>query len=165
MLTPLPETAILQDESQRPIQHARPTVQTWAILLSAFLTHRQPQSAVKIRETMLKHGYRFNQPTWNILIRGFARLQMIEETAASLVMMDRENFTPNERTERALGVIRNQTRLRAVLDQLAASGDRDYDGGSVYADGYFPSQAEVGDFEHVPDERNWEIDEGWREQM
>jgi pentatricopeptide repeat protein len=164
MLTPLPETAVLQDGSQRPVQHARPTVQTWAILLSAFLTHRQPQSAVKIRETMLKHGYQFNQPTWNILIRGFARLQMIEETAASLVMMDRENFAPNERTERALGVIRNQTRLRAVLDQLTGAGDRDYDGGSAGVDDYLHSRAK--DFESVPDERNWEVeDDDWRERM
>ncbi|KAL1956961.1 hypothetical protein VTO42DRAFT_6450 [Malbranchea cinnamomea] len=97
---------------------AAPTVQTWTILLSAFLWHKQPQTALTIRELMLKRGYKFNKVTWNVMISGFACMQKIEETAVSLKMMQRENFSPDEYTAKAVSQIRDWKKLREVLDLL-----------------------------------------------
>ena len=128
MLRPFEEEVTLQGDG-RIIHKANPTVQTWTILLSAFLWSQQPRTAFTVRDMMLKRGVAFNQVTWNVMIRGFASMQMVDETAAALKMMERENWPQDAHTVKAVSMIHDQERLRWALDRFdkedAASPDAD----------------------------------------
>lgn len=130
MLRPFPEIVKLQGKSRR-ILKAVPTIQTWTILLSAFLWNQQPQTAMTVRDMMLKRGYQFNQVTWNVAIRGFASMQMVDETAAALRMMENENWIQDAHTVKAVGMLHDQERLRFVLDRLDMD---DFEGDDANAD-------------------------------
>jgi pentatricopeptide repeat protein len=121
MLRPLPTTAVCKAQNNRPIQPAEPTVQTWTILLAAFMYHRQPQAVGKIREVMLKRGVQFNNVTWNVIISGFANMQMVSQTATALMMMEEEKWPIDAYTLLGVRRLREPGRLREAMDALDAN--------------------------------------------
>ncbi|KAK2798366.1 hypothetical protein FQN51_007766 [Onygenales sp. PD_10] len=123
MLQPLPDTAVLEAESNRPLIQARPTAQTWTIFLSAFIYEGQPEAAERVQAIMQKQGIKFNHVTWTTAIHGFASHQMLRETAAAVQAMVNDDCVPNEHTIKAVGDIKRRDVLFALCDKLEAHMD------------------------------------------
>lgn len=79
------------------------------------------QAAESLYKTMKERGVEINDVAWNILIRGYACNQMVEAAAKALKEMERQSWSPDGHTVKALGFIENQELLRTLLDRLDAN--------------------------------------------
>ncbi|EFQ96725.1 pentatricopeptide repeat protein [Nannizzia gypsea CBS 118893] len=124
MLQPLSELAVqtIQAQNSGPAspRPAQPSKRTWTILLNTLISHNQMQAAEKLHQTMKERGVEINDVAWNILIRGYACNQMVEAAANALKEMERQSWSPDGHTVKALGFIENQELLRTLLDRLDA---------------------------------------------
>ncbi|PGH15804.1 hypothetical protein AJ79_02185 [Helicocarpus griseus UAMH5409] len=116
MFQPLLPTAVLRSQNDRHLKQIKPTVQTWTIFLSAFVRERQYDAIEKIRTMMLKQGLQFNDFTWNIAVRGYSSVQLLDKAAAAVKMMMSEGWEPDKYTMRSLERIRGHDRLFTLLD-------------------------------------------------
>ncbi|KAJ5893841.1 hypothetical protein N7495_005532 [Penicillium taxi] len=100
--------------------HSKPTIRTWTILLSAFIFHRRPRAAERIREMMTKHNVRFNNVTWNTIISGYVTAQDIPKTAATIWEMEQQGFSIDQDpcTMRSLRYLRDPERLSVAIEEL-----------------------------------------------
>lgn len=98
--------------------HAKPSVRTWTILLSAFIYHRQNQAAQKIKEMMAKHQVKYDDSTWNTIISGHVNAQNVPEAAATIKAMEEQGFSMNAYTMRSLRYLRDPERLWVAIDEL-----------------------------------------------
>ncbi|GBF66964.1 hypothetical protein TMEN_9687 [Trichophyton mentagrophytes] len=125
MLQPLPEVAVQTMKAHNsgpvPLRPAQPSQRTWTILLNTLISHNQMQAAESLYKTMKERGVEINDVAWNILIRGYACNQMVEAAANALKEMERQSWSPDGHTVKALGFIENQELLRTLLDRLDAS--------------------------------------------
>lgn len=62
-------------ESNDPKKIVSPSVQTWSILVHAFMSQGQPRAAEKIVAMMKSRGMKPNKVTWNTLITGYLQMQ------------------------------------------------------------------------------------------
>ena len=92
-------------------KHAAPTVQTWSILLAAFLRHGQRLAALKVLDMMRAKGFPPNLVTWNTLISGHAALQDVGGALSALRGLKEAGFEMDESTLVGLGRIRDRRRL------------------------------------------------------
>ncbi|OAX83863.1 hypothetical protein ACJ72_01765 [Emergomyces africanus] len=123
MLQPLPPTAILRSQNNRPLEQAKPTVQTWTILLAAFLSDRRPNAVGKVRSMMQEQGLKFNDVTWNVAVSGFAKMQMVDAAADAVNTMMKEGWTLDEYTLNSMQWIHDRHRLLALVDNVDARFD------------------------------------------
>ncbi|QSS59345.1 pentatricopeptide repeat protein [Histoplasma capsulatum] len=124
MLQPLPPTAILRSQSNRQIKQVKPTVQTWTILLTAFVRNRHPNAVDKIRVMMQEQGLKFNEVTWNVAVAGFSTMQMVDETANAVNTMMKEGWAPDDYTFHSMQWIHERDRLISLMDNKASIGGR-----------------------------------------
>ncbi|KLJ07029.1 hypothetical protein EMPG_17483 [Blastomyces silverae] len=120
MLQPLPPTAVLRSQNNRQLEQAKPTVQTWTIILTAFIRDRHPNAIEKIRNTMQEQGLKFNEVTWNVAVAGFSTMQMVDATANAVNAMMKEGWALDEYTLNSMGWIQDRDRLLALVDNVAA---------------------------------------------
>ncbi|MCJ1375225.1 hypothetical protein MMC20_006459 [Loxospora ochrophaea] len=92
-------------------QIAQPTIQTWSILLLAFVRHGQVNAAEKILKLMKARNIEPNDITWNTLIGGYAKLQNTIGIISSLQRMERAGFGVDDYTLKSLSGLVNRTRL------------------------------------------------------
>ncbi|OJD16299.1 hypothetical protein AJ78_03511 [Emergomyces pasteurianus Ep9510] len=123
MLQPLPPTAILRSQNNRQLEQAKPTVRTWTILLTAFLSDRRPNAVEKVRSMMQEQGLKFNEVTWNVAVSGFARMQMVDATADAVNTMMTEGWALDEYTLNSMQWIHDRHRLLALMDNVDAKID------------------------------------------
>ncbi|KAK2736017.1 hypothetical protein FQN57_000910 [Myotisia sp. PD_48] len=123
MLQPLPKTAVLKSQNNRPVQQVAPSERTWTILLDSLMSHQELESAGKVVRMMLDRGIKLNGVTWNVIIKGYANMQMVKEAVAALKMMERDNWEPDQFTVKALGSIQNQDLLRSLLREPDSDSD------------------------------------------
>ena len=90
---------------------ARPDVQTWSILLAAFLRHNQKTAAEKVLSMMRARKEQPNRVTWNTLVSGYSRLQDADAAVNSLRQMGKEGFDPDDRTLDGLGNLVDRKKL------------------------------------------------------
>ncbi len=107
---------------------AAPTVQTWSILLLAYIRNGQARAAEKILTMMRERHIEPNQVTWNSLTSGYSALQDIHKAVDVVKRMEAESFEMDSYTLKALGRFRNRTRLLKVLretlkDELEAEDE------------------------------------------
>lgn len=110
-------------------KHATPTVQTWSILLLAYIRNNQARAAEKILTMMRERHIEPNQVTWNSLTSGYSALQDIHKAVDVVKRMEAESFEMDSYTLKALGRFRNRTRLLKVLketlkDELEAEDEK-----------------------------------------
>ena len=99
-------------QNQEPAPRiARPDVQTWSILLAAFLRHGQTTAAEKVLSMMRSRKEWPNQVTWNTLVSGYSRLQNADAAVNSLRQMVKEGFQPDDRTLDGLGNLVDRKKL------------------------------------------------------
>ncbi|KAJ5112232.1 hypothetical protein N7532_000277 [Penicillium argentinense] len=100
------------------IDHAKPSMRTWCILLSAFLWNGHQQAATKIRQMMDKHKVKYNGATWNVIINGYANQQDIPQTAKAIKKMEEDGFAIDPYTMKSLRYLRDPERLWVAIDEL-----------------------------------------------
>lgn len=113
-----PSDIQLATDPDLAVIHAKPSVRSWTILLSAFVYNKQPHAAEKVKEMMAKHNVEYNQVVWNTIISGYANAQNIPETAKAIRMMEKQGFNVDSYTLRSLSYLRDPNRLWVVLDEL-----------------------------------------------
>lgn len=96
---------------------ATPTVQTWSILLLAYIRNNQARAAEKILAMMRERHIEPNQVTWNSLTSGYSAMQDIYKAVDVVKRMETESFEMDSYTLKALGRFRNRTRLLKVLKE------------------------------------------------
>lgn len=99
------------------VKYAAPTVQTWSILMAAFLRHGQRLAAHKVLLMMRSRGLEPNRVTWNTLISGHAALQDVSGALSALRGLKEEGFEMDEYTLKGLGRIRDRRRLLEALQE------------------------------------------------
>lgn len=102
----------------QPIVHAMPTIRTWALLLSDFIYCRHVNASEQIKELMDKYDVRYDHALWNIIISGYASMQHVPKTAATIKAMERAGYSIDAYTMKHLRYLRNPDRLRITLDEL-----------------------------------------------
>jgi pentatricopeptide repeat protein len=95
--------------------HCKPSVQTWSILLKAFMDHSQPRAAEKVLTMMRHRGITPNHVTWNSLAIGYARLQDITNSVDVIDRFEREGWEMSDTTVEGLEVIENRKALMEAL--------------------------------------------------
>lgn len=118
MLQPLPPTAVLEDEGNRQIIQAKPTVRTWTIFLSAFIFRRQIGASEKIKSLMAKQGIEFNDYTFNVMTAGYAKMEMVNETAATFREREKAHVPIDSYTIQAIRKLKDPEKLSDVLNIL-----------------------------------------------
>ena len=117
---------MLKPPTSKAIRHAEPTVQTWSILLAAFMRHGQATAAEKVLAMMRDRGMEPNQVTWNTLISGYAGMQNIEGTIDVMRRMEREGYEVEERTMEAWGRVVDRKRLMQAFNRAVKEEEQAY---------------------------------------
>lgn len=101
--------------AQEAIKYASPTVQTWSILLSGYLSFKQTKGAEKILAMMYDRGMEPNQVTWNTMVRGYSSMQDIHTAIDVIKRMESKGFKMDRFTLKGLGRYKNRTHLLQIL--------------------------------------------------
>ncbi len=102
-------------KDSKPVKIAVPTVQTWTILAAAYFRHGQKLAAEKVLEMMEARGMKPNDVTWNIIIRGYSKLQEVDNAVGAMKRMEAAGFEGDAYTLKGLGRIWDRN---AVLEAL-----------------------------------------------
>jgi pentatricopeptide repeat protein len=97
-----------------------PTVQTWSILVHAFMTQGQPRAAEKLVAMMRRRGVDPNKVTWNTLITGYLQMQNMAGAMHSYDRAKEEGWTIDESICDQLGLSKHQI----MLDQQSETMPR-----------------------------------------
>ncbi|KAI9854409.1 MAG: hypothetical protein M1813_001258 [Trichoglossum hirsutum] len=113
-------TSVIQDMLQplpypSRIEPARPTVQTWSILVRSYMGHNQPTAAERVIQMMERHGMRPNEVTWNTLVSGYAGLQDVGKVVDVTDRMRERGWSGDDRTLEGLGRVVNREKLVEAL--------------------------------------------------
>ncbi|OKL59215.1 hypothetical protein UA08_05531 [Talaromyces atroroseus] len=115
MIHPSTESFVIDDELIEP---AKPNIYTWTTLMSVFVAHGDPEAVRSVRETMEKNGVDFNIVTWNTIINSAVRTDDVPATALAMKEMDRDGFTPDAYTLKALRLVKEPELLQAAIQKL-----------------------------------------------
>ena len=107
--------------SPNSLPYATPTVQTWSILLAAYMRHKQKLAAEKVLNMMSDRGLKPDKVTWNTLICGYAAMQDVGAVVGAMREMEAAGFEPDARTLKALDRISHRQEL---LDMLKVSMEK-----------------------------------------
>lgn len=107
----------LNSTTSQQWKFATPTVQTWSILLLAYIGNNQARAAEKILTMMRERHMEPNQVTWNSLTSGYSAMQDIQKAVDVVKRMEAESFEMDSYTLKALGKFRNRTLLLKVLKE------------------------------------------------
>ena len=104
-------------------QIAPPTVQTWNILLFAFIKNRQLDAAEKVLVLMEARGQKPDSVTWTSLLSGYAHMQDFPGVVHTLNRIDRSGFEQDEWTTKALArVVDRDSLLRTFENSRKGEG-------------------------------------------
>jgi pentatricopeptide repeat protein len=93
----LPPVLLPRDPlTDRPIPPAKPTAQTFSILLEAFARHGQTAAAMKVLNLMRQRGLKPTEVTWNTLVKGYAAARDVEGMAGALRGLEKDGFKVND---------------------------------------------------------------------
>ncbi len=90
---------------------AKPTLQTWNVLMLAYVRNRQYQASERVLELMMEHGMTPDVVTWTSLVAGYAHGQDIKGAVGAVKRMLRAGFDVGERTVHALMRIQDRRQL------------------------------------------------------
>ncbi|UNI20661.1 hypothetical protein JDV02_006729 [Purpureocillium takamizusanense] len=114
------DKAHVQDGSRvttTPI-HPTPSVLTFTILLRGLMNGRDRLLAQQVIKVMQEHGAEPNLVTWNTLAKGYASMQDIARTVATLQDMEAAGFKPDAFTFKAFGKLRDQVKALKMMEHI-----------------------------------------------
>ncbi|MCJ1403471.1 hypothetical protein MMC11_006694 [Xylographa trunciseda] len=121
-----PVTTSFRNLKNYEIRHiAPPTVQTWSILLFAFIKHRQSDAAEKVLALMEARGQKPNLVTWNSLLSGYARMQDFPGIVRTLRRMDQACLEDDEWTSKALARVIDRDELLRTFEKYTKEQTED----------------------------------------
>ena len=94
--------------------YSAPTVDTWSLLVAAYLRNRQNRAADKVLAMMRERGIHNNHVTWNTLISYYSGMQDVDATVTAVKGMEAAGFEADAYTAKAL----TKSRARDQFDQL-----------------------------------------------
>ena len=107
-------------DPENAITVALPDVQTWSILLFAFVCNGKPNAAERVLTIMKHRGYSPNQVTWNSLLNHYTRAQDIHGVVNTVERMETSGFDTDDYTIKALGQVVDLPRLIEAFEQATA---------------------------------------------
>lgn len=97
------------------------SIHIYNMLLSAFMRHGHLRGTEKIHSIMNEQGVKPDKVTYNILIRGYAEMQMISQAAETLSQLKKQVGPVDEYTINALSQIQNKDKLFREIERLDAA--------------------------------------------
>lgn len=110
MVAPL-SPDLINRETGLPLRRARPSAQTWNIIVNGLARAGQDADAEKLMALMRRNKMEPDLVTWNSLLAGFAKGQKVFRVAGVLRTMEETGTKPDGYTRKALVNVRNQGRL------------------------------------------------------
>ncbi|KAJ5151861.1 hypothetical protein N7492_010156 [Penicillium capsulatum] len=113
-----PPPGLVDQHTGRAINHVKPTIRTWTLLLSAFIYSRNVNSSERIKEMMRNHGIEYDHTVWNVIISGYASSQQVPKTATTIKAMEKAGYSIDAYTMKSLRFLRNPDQLGVSIDEL-----------------------------------------------
>ena len=107
-------------DPKNAIRVALPDVQTWSILLFAFVCNGKPKAAERVLTIMKHRCCNPNQVTWNSLLNHYTRAQDIHGVVNAVERMEADGFNTNNYTIKALGQVVDLPRLIEAFEKASA---------------------------------------------
>ncbi len=105
------------DGVRRTLRQATPTVQTWSILVHAFMRHGQHAAAEKVLTLMRQRGLEPNVVTWNSIVGNYAAQQRLDKTVDVLRRMQAAGVPTDDITLSGLVKLKNRRGLAEALQR------------------------------------------------
>lgn len=112
--------------------HPAPSVLTFTILLRGLLNRSDRLLAQQVVQVMREHGMEPNMVTWNTLTKGYASMQNISQTVATLQDMETAGFKPDMFTFKAFGKLNDQTKALKMMEDIIDTNRRKLVGDELY---------------------------------
>ena len=93
------------------VKVAPPDVQTWSILLFAFVCNNKPNAAERVLNIMKRRGHSPNEVTWNSLLNHYTRAQDLSGVVNTVERMEIDGFDTDDYTIKALSHVYDRSRL------------------------------------------------------
>lgn len=106
------------EAGRRRLLHPAPTVLTFTILLRGLFQQGDRMRVKQVVQAMREHGLEANLVTWNTLVRGYASMQDLRRTVASLQDMEAAGLTPDHFSLKAFGRLRNQDAALRMMEAI-----------------------------------------------
>ncbi|KAK5127633.1 hypothetical protein LTR85_006974 [Meristemomyces frigidus] len=120
MQKPLPESA--------GVEQAEPDAYTWSIFLHGFASTGQMKLAEQVLRYMRSRSIEPNHVTWTSLVGAYAAAQDSEGMLDALRRMGQGGFAWNEWTRRNVTRLRNQQKLKELLEEQRLQQNLDFSG-------------------------------------
>ncbi|GME26812.1 hypothetical protein GTA08_BOTSDO00258 [Neofusicoccum parvum] len=91
---------------------------TWDILVNAFMRHNQPEAARRVMQTMSAYDQKPNEVTWNSLVKGYGRLQDVDNVLATIRDMQLQKVQLGAFSLRVLGRMKEGDKLSKGLREI-----------------------------------------------
>ena len=108
------------EDSANATKFAMPDVQTWNILLFAFVCNGKPNAAERVLTIMKRRGYKSDEVTWNSLLNHYTRAQDIPGVVNTVERMEKAGFDTDDYTIKALGQVVDLPRLMEAFEKATA---------------------------------------------
>ena len=115
--------------STTPGQSGQPTLQTWNILLRAYMKNGRTEAAEKVFSMLKERGLRPDRVTWNHLISGYSDRQDLPNIIAAVRAMKSAGIEFDEMTIKYLQRIADKPRFFKAMDDDGESKFQVYYGG------------------------------------
>ncbi|KAM4065414.1 PPR repeat family protein [Hirsutella rhossiliensis] len=112
-----------RDVSTAPV-HPCPSVLTFTILLRGLMNRGEHILAEQVVQLMDELGIKANLVTWNTLIKGYASLQNVKRTVATLQDMEAVGFHSDAFTYKAFARLQNQAKALKMLESIIDENKR-----------------------------------------
>ena len=100
------------------VPYVAPTVQTWSVLVAAYLRNGQKRAAEKVLHMMHERGIQPEKVTWNTLVSGYAGLQDVDAAVKTVKRMEALGFEVDRYTSKGLAKLRTQEYLSKALKTI-----------------------------------------------
>ncbi|KAI4147920.1 MAG: hypothetical protein L6R39_002971 [Caloplaca ligustica] len=110
---------MLEPPASTTVKVARPTVQTWSILLRSYFFNGQRAAGEKIIEMMRERGIKPNIVTINTIIAGYAKLQDAGAAVSTMQQMEAAGFQADSSTYKGLTRVIERNQLLEALRKAA----------------------------------------------
>ncbi|RDA88557.1 hypothetical protein CP532_5801 [Ophiocordyceps camponoti-leonardi (nom. inval.)] len=108
-------------KAKRVPMHPAPSTMTLALILRGLLGRGDRKTAEEIIEVMKELGVDLNLVGWNTLLKGYASMQFMHDTVATLQNLEAAGYRPDVFTFDAFAKLRRQeeaiARMQAIIDR------------------------------------------------
>ena len=98
--------------------HPSPSLYTFNIIIHGLLSAFEKDLAEQLLQVMGEQAIEPNLVTWNTLIQGYASMQDVSSTVASLQQLESAGHKPDHFTFKAFGMLRNQEKALQMMEGI-----------------------------------------------